>query len=71
MLDPATGCITMAPNVSSRPDFDLRSILADALGLDVVVENDVNMAAARGVSEKGGVQSTEYSVSSQQSVVSR
>jgi hypothetical protein len=53
LVDPKTGGIVMAPNISNRSDpslrsragFDLRSILADALGLDVLMENDVNLAA--------------------------
>lgn len=43
-IDPATGAVAQAPNLGWR-DVPLGSRLADALGVPVVVENDVRAAA--------------------------
>jgi len=42
--DPETGRIRMAPNIDGLDEFDVRAALADALGVDVLLENDVNVA---------------------------
>ncbi|MFS4580652.1 ROK family transcriptional regulator [Phaeobacter sp. C3_T13_0] len=43
--DPKTGAIKLAPNISGIDQFDLASELQAALGVEVFVENDVNLAA--------------------------
>ncbi len=42
---PADGSVRMAPNIAGLDGFDVRSSIAEALGVDVVLENDVNMDA--------------------------
>jgi len=45
VVDPATGRIRSAPNITSWEGVQVEAALGDALGLGVVVENDVNLAA--------------------------
>ncbi|WP_137128629.1 ROK family transcriptional regulator [Rhizobium sp. FY34] len=52
VIDPASGTLTLAPNMTETGDLDVVSRLAEALGCDVVIENDVN-AAVLGESWKG------------------
>ena len=44
--DPATGAIELSPNVSDLEALDVRAELTRRLGHPVVLDNDVNMAAA-------------------------
>jgi len=44
--DPATGTVDLSPNVSELGSFDIRAELTSRLGHRVVLDNDVNMAAA-------------------------
>ncbi len=41
----ATGHILMAPNISGIDQIDFQTLLEDRLGIEVLVENDVNLAA--------------------------
>ncbi len=54
IIDPSNNWVTMCPNISDS-DFDLHSLLEQALGVPAVVENDVNLAAVgehwRGVAQ--------------------
>ena len=43
--DTATGAIHMAPNVSGVDQVDLANELNERLGVEILVENDVNLAA--------------------------
>lgn len=43
--DSQTGAIQMAPNISGIDEIDLGSTLSEKLGIEVLVENDVNLAA--------------------------
>ncbi len=43
--DPATGSIRMAPNIAGFDTMDVASAFERAFGFDVVLENDVNLAA--------------------------
>jgi predicted NBD/HSP70 family sugar kinase len=45
IVDPATGRISAAPNLEDWEGLLAARVLGDALGLRVVVENDVNLAA--------------------------
>lgn len=45
VIDPHTGAISIAPNIPGLDSFDVRGALAEALGVDVTIENDVNLAA--------------------------
>ncbi len=45
VVDPATGRISAAPNIEGWDGVLAEHVLADALGLPVSVENDVNLAA--------------------------
>jgi predicted NBD/HSP70 family sugar kinase len=45
IIDPATGVITAAPNIEGWDGVVIRQLAGDALGVPVVVENDVNLAA--------------------------
>lgn len=42
--DAKTGQVMMAPNIADLDTFDVASALKTALGLDVIMENDVNLA---------------------------
>ncbi|KUP91571.1 ROK family transcriptional regulator [Tritonibacter horizontis] len=43
--DPASGAILLAPNIAGIDQIDLAGALRDMLGVEVFVENDVNLAA--------------------------
>jgi predicted NBD/HSP70 family sugar kinase len=43
-VDPATGRMAFAPNVTDLDGVDVREMLQTGLGTDVVLDNDVNMA---------------------------
>ena len=43
--DPATGRIRMAPNIPGITEIDAPALWREALGIEVFVENDVNLAA--------------------------
>jgi predicted NBD/HSP70 family sugar kinase/biotin operon repressor len=45
MVDPASGAIVIAPNIAGLDTLDVRSALRTRLGIDVAIENDVNLAA--------------------------
>lgn len=45
VLDAATGNINMAPNISGIDNIDFPALLQNRLGVEVLVENDVNLAA--------------------------
>ena len=45
VLDAATGNINLAPNISGIDCIDFPALLQDRLGVEVLVENDVNLAA--------------------------
>jgi predicted NBD/HSP70 family sugar kinase len=45
VVDPASGGIRLAPNIPGFESLDVVSALSDALGTEVIIENDVNMAA--------------------------
>ncbi|MBX4859607.1 ROK family transcriptional regulator [Rhizobium sophorae] len=44
VVDPATGALSMAPNLADIGGIDLGRVLSDRLGCTVVLENDVNAA---------------------------
>lgn len=45
IVDPASGSIVFAPNIPGLDCLDVRAALRKRLGIDVVIENDVNLAA--------------------------
>jgi predicted NBD/HSP70 family sugar kinase len=45
IIDPKTGSIGKAPNIPGLDTLDVRSALRARLGVDIVIENDVNLAA--------------------------
>jgi predicted NBD/HSP70 family sugar kinase len=45
MVDPASGSIAIAPNIPGLDSLDVRAALRERLGIDVAIENDVNLAA--------------------------
>ncbi len=45
VVDPASGRIGIAPNIPGLDQMDVRRALRDALGVEVAIENDVNLAA--------------------------
>lgn len=45
IVEPETGAIAIAPNIPGLDRFDVRGALSDALGVEVSIENDVNLAA--------------------------
>ncbi|WP_377831128.1 ROK family protein (plasmid) [Bradyrhizobium lupini] len=45
MVDPASGSIVIAPNIPGLDSLDVRAALRERLGIDVAIENDVNLAA--------------------------
>lgn len=45
VLDDATGNIGMAPNISGIDTVNFPALLQERLGIEVIVENDVNLAA--------------------------
>lgn len=52
VVDPETGTLTLAPNMSDIASMDVAGTLRDVLGCDVIIENDIN-AAVIGESWKG------------------
>lgn len=60
VLDPATGHINVAPNIPGIDAIDLRQLFSDRMGMAVIVENDVNLAA-QGEKWRGhGVESSNF-----------
>jgi len=45
IVDPLTGAIVIAPNIAGLDQLDVRGALRARLGVDVAIENDVNLAA--------------------------
>lgn len=45
ILDPASGSIRVAPNITGFDRIDVVRLLGEAFGIDVIVENDVNVGA--------------------------
>ena len=45
VYDPKTGAVLMAPNIVGIDQFDLAAAVHKRLGIEVFVENDVNLAA--------------------------
>ncbi|MFT7309630.1 MAG: putative NBD/HSP70 family sugar kinase, partial [Paracoccaceae bacterium] len=45
VLDPKTGNVNLAPNISGINTIDFPALLQARLGIEVLVENDVNLAA--------------------------
>jgi predicted NBD/HSP70 family sugar kinase len=45
MVDPASGNIVIAPNIPGLDSLDVRAALRERLGIDIAIENDVNLAA--------------------------
>ncbi|MCP3382161.1 ROK family transcriptional regulator [Bradyrhizobium sp. CCGUVB4N] len=45
IIDPASGSIVFAPNIPGLDSLDVRAALRERLGIDVAIENDVNLAA--------------------------
>jgi predicted NBD/HSP70 family sugar kinase len=43
-IDPLTGRVSLTPNVAGLQDFDILDYLRGRFGLDVKIENDVNLA---------------------------
>jgi predicted NBD/HSP70 family sugar kinase len=45
IVDPASGGILIAPNIAGLDKLDMRAALRARLGIDITIENDVNLAA--------------------------
>lgn len=45
ILDAATGSVRVAPNITGLDRIDVVALLGEAFGVDVIVENDVNIGA--------------------------
>jgi predicted NBD/HSP70 family sugar kinase len=45
VVDPVTGCLSLAENIPGFDGLALASVVSERLGVDVTVENDVNLAA--------------------------
>jgi predicted NBD/HSP70 family sugar kinase/biotin operon repressor len=45
IVDPTSGAIIIAPNIAGLDSLDVRAALRARLGVDVAIENDVNLAA--------------------------
>lgn len=45
IVDPASGGIVIAPNIAGLDSLDVRAALRARLGIDIAIENDVNLAA--------------------------
>jgi predicted NBD/HSP70 family sugar kinase len=45
IVDPASGGIVIAPNIAGLDSLDVRAALRERLGIDIAIENDVNLAA--------------------------
>src|SRR5882672_10441882 len=45
IIEPASGGIMIAPNIAGLDSLDVRAALRARLGIDIAIENDVNLAA--------------------------
>lgn len=45
IVDPASGSIVFAPNIPGLDSLDVQAALRERIGIDVAIENDVNLAA--------------------------
>jgi predicted NBD/HSP70 family sugar kinase len=45
IIEPASGRIVIAPNIAGLDSLDVRAALRARLGIDIAIENDVNLAA--------------------------
>jgi predicted NBD/HSP70 family sugar kinase len=45
IIEPASGGIAIAPNIAGLASLDVRAALRARLGIDIAIENDVNLAA--------------------------
>jgi predicted NBD/HSP70 family sugar kinase len=45
IIEPASGGIVIAPNIAGLDSLDVRAALRARLGIDIAIENDVNLAA--------------------------
>src|SRR4051812_5464659 len=45
IVEPASGGIVIAPNIAGLDSLDVRAALRARLGIDITIENDVNLAA--------------------------
>ena len=45
IVDQGSGCIMIAPNIAGLDKLDMRAALRARLGIDIGIENDVNLAA--------------------------
>lgn len=45
VVDPVSGAIVIAPNIPAFDSFDVQGALQQRLGIEVTIENDVNLAA--------------------------
>jgi predicted NBD/HSP70 family sugar kinase len=45
IVDPASGGIVIAANIAGLDSLDVRAALRERLGIDIAIENDVNLAA--------------------------
>jgi len=45
IIEPASGGIVIAPNIAGLDSLDVRAALRGRLGIDIAIENDVNLAA--------------------------
>ena len=45
IVEPASGGIVIAPNIAGLDSLDVRAALRARLGIDIAIENDVNLAA--------------------------
>ncbi len=45
IIEPASGGIVIAPNIAGLDSLDVRAALHARLGIDIAIENDVNLAA--------------------------
>lgn len=62
ILDPASGSIHIAPNITGLDRINVVGLLSDAFGIEVIVENDVNVGALgeRWLGRAKGVDSFVY-----------
>jgi predicted NBD/HSP70 family sugar kinase len=62
ILDPASGAIRVAPNITGLDRIDVVALLGEAFGIDVIVENDVNVGALgeRWLGRARGVETFAY-----------
>ena len=45
IIDPKSGAIVIAPNIAGLDSIDVPAALRARLGIDIAIENDVNLAA--------------------------